>query len=350
MASIEELPDIDQAMQRLEAAEAAETSDTSEVQGQEAETKEEQQPVPSEKEAVEVDSKADEGTTEPVDKDKTPVKQEEDQDKNKSAYKKNSERLDKTWKSVNEQKAALAKEKEQIETQKQQIELQRKEIEAQRTKVERKYSPEQYDGAATQKLNNSKQLELHADGLDRRADQAEEKGDYDAAEKLRKESSELRENALTEKGMAKQLALYAKQLRDNPEPSMEQLKAKKADELKHYTIEASKVFPDLMKDGSHFQKRTAEHLNAAATKYGMDANEYPALMYFAAQMTHLEQQASQVPSMTKELTALRAKVKDYEKLNAPGGGSEASTNVMAQKARTDEDEASELRAYALQHS
>lgn len=365
MPILAELPDIDAALAKLDAAEASfeeapgeafvQTDDPARPQSAPSEAKAAEKP---DSDTTDTRAAAGEKPAEAKEKvSETPPKPGEKPAELKpgeakasgSAFKQNADRLDKTWKAVNERKVQLDGREQQLAQREQQLVVQEQRIKLQEARSAQKYSPEQYEQASQTRAQNADGFDLQADGLERRADKLEESGDYANAERARAQAKGLREQAIVERSTAKQLKDYAGHLRANPSPTVEQHQAQKARELQHYTTEAAKAWPELAQSGSEFQKRTAAHLNAAA-KYGLDANENPAIMYFAAQLTHFERTAARVPEMEKELGELRAKVKDYEKLTAPGGGGEASTRPQAQKPASAEDEGEALRAEALTFS
>lgn len=364
MPTIAELPDIDQAMARLDAAEASfqeapgeafvQTDEPARAQSAPSEAKTADKPN---SESADTRAAAGDKTADPKPVSETPKPGDKPaeqkpadakpQDKpSGSAFKQNAERLDKTWKAVNERKAQLDAQEQQLKAREQQIAAQEQRVRIQQAKASQKYTPEQYEQAGQTRQQNGDQFELQADGLERRAEKLEEQGDLAGAERARQQAKNLRDQAVVERSTAKQLKDYAGHLRANPDPTLEQHQQQKSRELQHYTTEAAKAWPELAQSGSEFQKRTAAHLQAAS-KYGLDTNENPAIMYFAAQLTHFERTAARVPDMEKELGELRAKVKEYEKLTAPGGGSEASTQPQRGKPASAEDEGEALRAEAL---
>jgi len=243
--------------------------------------------------------------------------------KQQSDFAKNAERLDKTWKSVNERKATLDTREAAIKQQETALQQQAAKIQIEAARAKQKFTPEQYDTAAVNKVNSAEQLTLQADGLDKRAEQLDGAGEYGKAELARKQAQDLRDQANGEKYSAKQLKDMAESLRKNPDPTIQQHKATMEQHKRHYLLEAAKVWPDVAKDGSEFQKVMAGSLQALA-RGGIDPEENPVLFYHVAQAAANQLTAARVPKMEKELGAAQARVKELEGLTAPGGGKGAT--------------------------
>ena len=253
---------------------------------------------------------------EATDKNKTETQPEA---KGKSEFAKNAERLDKTWKAVNEQKSKLAEQDAQLKAREQAIAQREQKIQLDAVRAKSKFTPEQYEATATDRLNSAEQLVLQAKGLDKQAEEMEAAGEYGKAELAKQKAQDLREQAAGEKYSAKQLKSMAENLRKNPEPTLQQHQATMEQHKKHYLLEAAKVWPDVAKEGSEFQKQMAAHLQAASQS-GLDANENPVLFYHVARLTAAETAAARVPGLEKELGAAKARVKELESLTAPSGG------------------------------
>lgn len=344
MPVLNELPDVDAALQMLDAAESEQTPPVEEAQVQTDQSAQQSEPVVEGKGKTEqeikptdtpetAESKPVNGEDKPKDKAEAPKPEAV---KEGSAFRKNAERLDKTWKSVNERKT-------QLDTREAELARRESEFQARVAKANTKFTPEQYESAAANKLAAAEQLSIQVGGLNARADKLEEAGDFDGAEKLRKQAKEIESDATAERVLAGRMKMQAKNLRENPDPTAEQLAKQRENALKHYTIEAAKVYPDLTVQGSQFQKDVSAALVEVA-KAGLDPQEHPVLVYHAAQMVALRAAASRVPELEKSLASQTARVKELEKLVTPGGGKEAASRGTQQPSA--EDEESSLRAEA----
>ena len=259
-------------------------------------------------------------------------KNETQTDAKKSDFAKNAERLDKTWKSVNERKVQLDATEAAIKQREAAIAAQEQRVKLAEAKAKNKFTPEQYETAATNKLQSASQVELQAKGLDKQAEELEAAGEYGKAELAKKQAQDLRDQAAGEKYSAKQLKEMAENLRKNPEPTLQQHQVTMEQHKRHYLLEAANVWPDVEKVGSEFQKKMAVHLQAAAQQ-GLDPNENPIVFYHVARLTAAEAAAARVPVLEKDLGAAQARVKELEKLTAPGGGQPATQT--SQSAPTD---------------
>jgi hypothetical protein len=272
------------------------------------------------------DTKDKPSTTEPKKETQEPPKPEVA----KSDFAKNQERLEKTWKSVNQRKTELDT-KEQTLTQREQAIAQREEqFKVQSAKAQQKFTPEQYETVSSQKLELAKSYDLQAKGLEAQAADFEADGKYTEAESAKQRAQDFREQAAYQRGVSKQLKEQAAHVRANPDPTLEQHQAKNQKLMRDYTMEAAKQWPDVAKQGSEFQKTMAGHLQEAA-KQGLDANEFPVLMYHVARLTAAETEAARVPELVKKLGAAEAKVKELEALTAPGGGAGSVQNAQTQE-------------------
>lgn len=262
-----------------------------------------------------------------------------------SQFSKDAVRRDTSWKALNAEKETLAKEQEQFKSQRDLFQREQQQFQQTKAKSASKYTPEQYEQAADGKSALIESYNAQADGFEARAVKLEEAGQLLEAQKATAKAGELREAAMGEKASARKLKEYATHLRANPEPTLQQIAAKNAQALKDYTLKAAQKWPELVKDGSEFQKKVAEALNSLKSE-GFDVNEYPQLMYTTARLVAAETTAASVPGMTKELGELRAKVKELEKLTSPGGGQGAVQAMDGQTVKTDEQEYAELRQMA----
>jgi hypothetical protein len=222
----------------------------------------------------------------------------------RSRYAKSQDRLAKTWDSVNAEKARIESERVKIEAERADFAKKQAEFEAIRKQAEQpQYTPDDYKNAAQQKR-------ALADHQRAEADRLENAGKFDDAEKLRK-------TALKNDALSEDLAEHAENLRRNPPQGFQQKAAQYEQQKQAWTVEAAKAFPDLAKDGSPFQKTVANHLQALA-KQDPSLLANPSVIYHVARLTAAEAAAARVPVMEKELEQLKAKVKEYETLTAPG--------------------------------
>jgi hypothetical protein len=253
----------------------------------------------------------------PVTTDKTETTKPEA--KKQSDFAKNQERLDKTWKSVNERKAQLDTTEATLKQREQALTIKEQKIALEAAKAKSKFTPEQYEAASAAKANSIRQLELQAKGLEAQASEFDDSGLAGKAELARQQAQDIREQAAGEKYSAKQLKEMAENLRKNPDPTLAQHQAQLAQHKQHYLIEAAKKWPDLAKEGSEFQKKMTENLQAAAQQ-GLIAEENPVMFYHVARLVAAESEAARVPELVQKLGVAEAKVKELEALTAVGGG------------------------------
>jgi len=154
---------------------------------------------------------------------------------------------------------------------------------------------------------------------------------------------ELREAAIAEKHSAKNFKDYAKSLRDNPDPTIQQLKEKNEKATREYQLQAAQKWPEFVKEGSEFQKQVGKAL-ATLKQHGLDVAESPALWYFAAEHAATASDAARVPGLEKELGETKAKVKELELLVTPGGGVEAAPRKGSSE-MSDDEEGAELQQF-----
>lgn len=258
-------------------------------------------------------------------------------------------RRDKSWKALNAEKEAFTKEREALATQKTQLEQQQQQFQQRQAKANNRFTPEQYEQAATNKANEAEQLLLQADGVDRRADKLEEAGKAGEAELERRKAADLREQATGSKHIAKQYKAFAENARKNPDPTAAQITQQNQQKIQAYTIEAAKQWPELAVKDSPFQQAMVRILNEAK-KAGLDENENPALRYHAARLVAAELASARVPDLEKKLGAAQARVKELEAFTAPGGGV-GSVQTPSNKSFEDLSEAeqeAQLRSQAAQ--
>lgn len=363
MPEVATMPDLDAAMAKLEAAEAAETPPPAPAfEQREADPNAPAEQPPGEQPAGEAQPSnlPDDGTpaaAEPepapeaeVDKpaDQPPAKpaaKPADKAPDKGAFAKDQDRREKTWKNINERKTALDRREGELKAREDYLARQEQTFKESQAKASNRYTPEQYEESSKGKVELAQNLELQADGLDKRADQLEEGDKFAEAEQMRAKARELREDAAFHKGAAKRLKEMAQHARENPDPTAEQVRQRNQQAVKDYTMEAAKAWPDMAKEGSPFQRKVVEHLQAAR-KAGLDVNDHPVLIYHAARLTAAEAAAASVPALTKELGELRAKVKELEAFATPAGGDSAPAQVQHERQLSEEEEGAQLRTMA----
>lgn len=349
MPEIAQMTDLPDAMALLDAAEASETSIPSNELVQPEPTPEPQATPPAKEgdeapDPLSTDTRpAADKPADATNKDKVETKPG---DKAKSKFSEDATRRDTSWKKLNEEKAAFKTQQDQIAAEKLAIQRERNQLAVDRAKANQKFTPEQYEQAATAKTANLSALELQADGLESRAEKLEGDGKYAEAEKAKGQAKALREQVVADKAAAKQMQDMATHLRANPDKTLEQHKATLEQHKRHYITEASKKWPEFGVENSPFQQKCVQVLQTLKQR-GYDANEHPSLYYDAARLVAAETAAVRVPGMEAELGQLRAKVKELELLTAPGGGSGSVQRMPAKSAPTDADEETELRQMAV---
>lgn len=263
-----------------------------------------------------------------------------------SKFARDAKRRDDSWKALNSEKEAFKRERESFQAERQKLEQERSEWQTKQAKAQTKYTPEQYEQASSRNAEQAGQLELQARGLEAQVAEFEQDGKYTEAESAKARAKDLREQAAYQRGVARQLKEHAAHVRANPDPTVEQLKARNAGQLRDYTLKAAQEWPDIAKPGSEFQKAVAANIQAAR-EAGLDENEFPVIRYHAAKMAALESAAARVSGLEKALGQAQAKVKELEALTAPGGGQGAVQTQQRQAPLSDDEEAAQLRAQAL---
>lgn len=260
----------------------------------------------------------------PADKpiEKTPDSKEQSPEKpgdKLSKFAKDAQRRDTSWKALNSEKDALKTERERFKAEQEEFSRQRKQWEVERAKASRPHPPEKYDQLAQQCYQQSQQLRLQADGMDKRADKLEEDGNLTEAAKARQDAENLRNDSIYQERLSRQALSQAQYLRQNPDQTLEKASQQKEAELKKITVDAASAFPDLLKEGSEFQKSVALH-EADLKANGYDVREYPILRGAVCRLVAAEAEAARVPGLAKKLEAAEARVKELEAKTAPGGG------------------------------
>ena len=349
MPEVAQLPDVSEAMKLLDAAEAAETPPAPEAFVQTEPDAEAPQAAPEPADGGTKPSElAVDGTPAAADPKPAEPKVEDPTETNapkppaKDGFSKDRQRRDDSWKKLEAEKTAFRTEREQFKAEQEFLARERATIDRQKAEAANRYSPEQYEQAATANSAKADALELQADGLDRRADKSDEDGDYDAARRLRAEAAGIRRKSAYHAELSGELKAEAKHKRDHPDPDAARAEQGRQQALKDYTLEANKRWPDVFKQGSDMNQTVVAHLQAAR-QAGLDVKDHPVLIYHAARLTAAEAAAARVPAMTKELGELRAKVKELEAFSAPGGGLGAPANLTQEQPKSDEDEGALLR-------
>lgn len=247
-----------------------------------------------------VDASAD--TAEPKGSDDTPTTPESPTPKpsntkpeSKSSYARSIERGFTNWKEFNEWKAS---ERSRIEAEKAAIMAERQALQSQKPP---ELTPATYKTWA-------EQTEARSALLEKRATEAEDAGQFDNAEKLREEAAELKLDA-------KRAYRKAEELTANPPPTLQQNQQKIEATKREWYSKAQIDFPNAAKAGTP----EAEALKALlAQNPDIAAPENAEQMYWACRLVTGETAAARVPTLTRQVSELTAKVKDLEgKLSIP---------------------------------
>jgi hypothetical protein len=343
------------AMAKLAAAEAAdgglpteafEQSETGELHQTEAVSQVEGEQLPNKTLPTDTPATAEEklkaAEAAKVDTQKPEAKVE---DKNKSKFAADAERRDKSWKTINERKTALDAQETAFKQRESQIAQREQKLEQERAKSSTKYTPEQYETAAEKMSGLAESYLMQSKGFDKQAEEFEEAGDYAKAEQAKAKALELKEASIVQKTDAKRAKEAAEYLRKNPDPTVAQVQEKNQKALQHFTMEAAKKWPDLVKDGSEFQKQMASS-ESVLEKSGLSVSENPVLRYFVAEFVAEKSAAARVPDLERKLGEAEAKVKELELLTSPGGGKGSVQTQSEGRALTDEEEGEFLRQQA----
>lgn len=207
----------------------------------------------------------------------------------KSAYQRSIERGFTNWKEFNEWKAG---ERARIEAEKAAIQAERQALQAQKPP---EMTPDTYKTWA-------EQTEARSALLEKRATAAEDAGKFEEAEKLREEAAELKIDA-------KRAYRKAEELTANPPPSLQQNAAKVEATKREWYAKAQIDFPNAAKAGTP----EAEALKALLTQNpDIAAPENAEQMYWACRLVTGETAAARVPTLTKQVSDLTAKIKELE--------------------------------------
>lgn len=345
--NIETMPDLSEAIARLDAAEATETPPPAPAQEQAhaeptetpaAPTSTDTAPKPN---SISTDTPAAVDPTKPAE----PVKKLETKQPTGN-FGKDKQRRDDSWKALNAEKESFAKERSSYEALKAAHTREVEQFKVQQAKKANAFTPEQYEQAAQNRVGQSTQQDEQADAWEARAEQLENAGNFKGAEQAKANAKQLREQAILGRAQSKQFKEMADNQRRNPDPTLEQIRQKNDQQMRGYTLKAVEQWPEFGKQGSEFQKQVAQGLQDAR-KLGLEVNDNPALLYYAARLVAGETTAARVPAMEKELGVLRARVKELESFTAPGGGSASvQRQSQANQPLNDDQELEYLRQEA----
>lgn len=346
-----DMSDIDQAIARLDAAEQVEAN----VPAPETMPEQVDPPAdqPAEPSAPGIETPASSPTDTPAAPESQPSTESPKTEpsktpdgKAKSDFAKSQQRKDDSWRELNAQKDAFKKEQQTLKDARDLFQREQEQFKVERAKQSNKFTPEQYEQAGQQKLGAANTYDNHAEGLEALAEKLEGDGKYPEAEAKKQQARQYRNAAIVERHEAGKMRECAQNMRQNPDPTIQQIQQRNQQSMRDYTLKAAEQWPDVAKEGSEFQKVMAGHLKEAAAQ-GIGPENFPVIMYHAARLTAAESAAARVPGMERELGTLRAKVKELETKTAPGGGNPAVPALGGKRAKTDAEEFEELRGMAL---
>jgi hypothetical protein len=259
----------------------------------------------------------------PNTKDQTPNTKEEGQkvEDKSSKFAKDAARRDTSWKALNAEKTQFQSDRAAFEAEREAFKAER-EAATEETTV----TPEKYKAF-------SANMQMRADHLTAEADRLEKTGKYDEAEAKREEARDCIADVRKANRMADELA-------KNPPPGPTQRQAKLDAAKREWTLKSAQDFPDLAKEGSEFQ--TAVGRNYADLKANAPAmyND-PKSIYFVTKLTAAEAASARVPAMEKELSQMKARVKELEALTSPGDAGQPTrlngTVPWEQRSRADQE-------------
>lgn len=229
-----------------------------------------------------------------ADKAKKPEPKDQKQQE-PSRYQKARERQEKSWAELNAQKESLKRERDEFDKARTEHQQRLKE-------AEKDFSPEAYERAA---------------------EKFEKDGKFDMAEAARERAAELRKNPPAKQG-------------ENPA-------------TREWALKAGIDFPDLAKTNSPLQLRVAQLL-----KEEPEFKAHPKGIYLAARLASLEDESvkgkaavASVAEKDKEITTLKGRITELEKLTAPGhGGAAAIPAAKSFDQKSDEEQFAELQQMA----
>lgn len=198
-------------------------------------------------------------------------------DKQPSRFEKAKARKDDSWEALNKQKDEHKAERDAFQKERDTFNAEKAQWQKQRDEAQAKYKPEDYEAAA---------------------ERWEAEGKYDMADAARAQ---------------------AKKLRENPPQTTQQVENNHDALAKQWWGKAMIDFPDVAKQGSAQHEALKQFLGSEA-----EIAQHPKGLYYAARLISSESAAARVPVMEKELSQLRAKVKELESLTAPAGDGAAA--------------------------
>lgn len=286
-------PQLDAAMAQLESDMAADATSTQAALATTTDSAipaQQSAPVQAKKEGVEP-PKADASpgapaTAEPKTTDSKPT-----DTKQQSEYAKTKARKDDSWKALNTEKDEVHALRKQLEEQSSQLKRDREALEAEKAKVAQpKHKPEEYESYAQQ--------------CEKQAADLEAAGKFDEAAIAKYKATKAKE--------------YADELRKNPPPAPktdEQAIAEKQKLEKEWYGKGGIDYPLAAKQGTPENNALLELL-----KVEPGLLQDPKAMYYGLRLVTAETAAARVPSLDKDLSDARAKIKELqEKLEVTGG-------------------------------
>lgn len=218
-----------------------------------------------------------------------PAKSKPEVKETKSSYARSIERGFTNWKEFNEWKAG---ERARIEAEKAAIQAERQALQTQKPP---EMTPDTYRTWA-------EQTEARSALLEKRATAAEDAGNFDQAEKLREEAAELKIDA-------RRAYRKAEELTANPPPTTQQQAAQVEATKREWYSKAQIDFPNAAKPGTP----ESEALTALLTQNpDIAAPQNAEQMYWACRLVTGETAAARVPTLTKQVSDLTAKIKELE--------------------------------------
>lgn len=308
-------PQLGDAMAQLDADIAAEATTPQAPTPPEADsaTPAQPAPVPTPKEGVQPTPKADADNGTPANE----VSQTPD---NKSKYARSIERGFTSWQEFNQWKS----------DQRKLIENEQATIKAERDKL----AQEREQFQKQQPQRKPEDYESYAANAEKEATALEADGKFDEATEVRVK--------------AKLARAHAKNLRDNPPPAPVTDTQKEADfqkAQKEWWGKAAIDYPAVAKEGTPESEALKALIKSEPSVLGD-----PKGMYYAARLVSAESSSARVPTLTKDLDAARAKIKELEgKLTVSDGGSiPGNLNPVPYDQKSDDEKFAELEQQAKQ--
>lgn len=215
------------------------------------------------------------GTSATEDSKKTPEPPKTEVTPDKSRYEKSRERREKSWQELNSEKELVRTAKSAIDNERKAFEAERKAWQEERAKASKpQFGPEDYEKAA---------------------EKWEDEGKFDLAEAARNKAADLRKNP--------------------PKPP-EAVSAERQQQFlnaqREWYAKAAIDFPEVAKTGTPMHSALETFIKSEP-----DVVQHPKGVYYGARLVAAEFSAARVPALEKELSELRAKVKEFEQLTGP---------------------------------